>query len=110
MDRCLVAPCGSYCGICKFLNSKKEKLSCLGCGNQKGQLFWGECKTYNCAQQHNNEHCGLCEDFPCELFLNQFDPAQGQKSVFTRAGLLVYRKKFGTEKFVEMTANLGSEE
>lgn len=109
MDVSLLAPCGSYCGTCEFLN-REEKPSCSGCGNQKGHPFWGECKLYACAREHKTEHCGLCEDFPCELFVNQFDPAHGQKSAFTRAGLLVYRTKAGTEKYVEMAKKLKDQE
>jgi hypothetical protein len=51
----------------------------------------------------------MCEDFPCDLFVNQFDPAHGQKSAFTRAGLLAYRKKEGTQKFIEMCKKLEEE-
>jgi hypothetical protein len=61
---------------------------------------------YTCAKEHEVHHCGDCEDFPCDLFINQFDPAHGQKSAFTRAGLLAYRKKAGTEKYVEMITKL----
>ena len=105
----LLAPCGSYCGTCEFLN-REEKPSCSGCGNQKGHPFWGECRLYACAKEHKTEHCGLCQDFPCELFVNQFDPAHGQRSAFTRAGLLAYRKKAGTEKYVEMVKKLKDQE
>jgi hypothetical protein len=38
--------------------------------------------------------------------VNQFDPAHGPKSVFTRAGLLAYRKKVGNEKYIEMAVKL----
>jgi hypothetical protein len=104
----LVAPCGTYCGTCTFLN-RKEKPSCSGCGNQKGHLFWGECKLYACATGRV-EHCGICEEFPCDLFVNQFDPAHGQKSVLTRAGLLAYRRRVGTQKFIEMSEKLDKDE
>ena len=107
MSEKLVAPCGTYCGTCTFLN-RKEKPSCSGCGNQSGHPFWGECKLYGCATGRV-EHCGICEDFPCDLFVNQFDPAHGQKSAFTRAGLLAYRKKVGTQKFIEMCRKLDEE-
>jgi hypothetical protein len=52
----------------------------------------------------------MCEGFPCDLFVDQFDPAHGQKSVFTRAGLLVYRKRVGAQKFVEMSEKLDKED
>lgn len=108
MDEKFLAPCGSYCRTCEFLN-KKEKPSCIGCGNQGGQVFWGECKLYACAKSKEVDHCGDCQDFLCDLFVGQFDPAQGQESVFTRAGLLVYRKKFGSEKFIEIVRKIEEE-
>jgi hypothetical protein len=40
------------------------------------------------------------------MFVNQFDPAYGQKSAFTRAELLAYRKKAGTKKYLEMIMKL----
>jgi len=108
MDKKLLAPCGIYCGTCSFLNSE-QKSSCSGCGNQKGELFWGKCKLYTCATARV-EHCGMCEEFPCDLFVNQYDPAHGQKSAFTRAGLLAYRRKAGAQKFIEMSRKLDEEE
>jgi len=108
MDKNLIAPCGTYCGTCTFLN-RQEKPNCLGCGNQNGEPFWGKCKLHTCAKGRV-EHCGECEDFPCDLFVDQFDPAHGQKSVFTRAGLLVYRRKVGTQKFIEMCEKLDRED
>jgi hypothetical protein len=103
-----LAPCGSYCGVCEFLNSKGFP-SCLGCHKQGGHLFWGECKLFLCAEEKEVKHCGGCHNFPCDLFVNQYDPAQGQKSVFTRAGLLMYRKKFGSEKYIEIVKKLEEE-
>ena len=101
----LLAACGTYCGLCPYF--KKERTPyCSGCGNQKGHLFWGECKPYGCATEHEVEHCGLCGDFPCDLFVESFDPEHGQKSAFLRAGLLAYRKRAGTERYLEMVKKL----
>ena len=108
MDAGLLTPCGTYCLACKFLN-REEKPSCSGCGIQVGSPFWGTCKVYTCAGEHGVNHCGDCEDFPCDLFVHQFDPAHGQKSAFTRAGLLAYRKKGGTQKYIEMIMKLEEE-
>jgi hypothetical protein len=108
MNEKLVAPCGIYCGTCKFF-SRKEKPSCSGCGNQNGEPFWGKCRLYACAKGRV-EYCGMCEDFPCDLFVNQFDPAHGQKSAFTRAGLLVYLRRVGSQKFIEMCKRLQEDE
>ena len=105
MNENLVAPRGSYCGTCEFLN-RKDQPSCSGCRKQAGHPFWGDCKLFACAEEKGVDHCGDCKDFPCELFVNQFDPAHGQESVFTRAGLRAYRKKAGTEKYIEMIKKL----
>ena len=109
MAKTLLAPCGEYCGFCLYY--KKEKTpSCSGCANHKGHPFWGECKLYACATEHKVEHCGLCTDFPCDLFVKQFDPEHGQKSAIIRAGLLAYRKKAGPEKYFEMVKKLKDQE
>jgi hypothetical protein len=108
MNEKFVAPCGTYCGTCKFLN-QKEKPSCSGCGNQNGEPFWGKCRLYACTKGRV-EHCGMCLDFPCDLFVNQFDPEHGQKSAFTRAGLLIYRRRVGPQKFIEMCERLQEED
>jgi len=108
MDMEYVAPCGTYCGTCVFLR-RNETPSCSGCSKQNGQPFWGKCKLHACVTGRV-EHCGICEDFLCDLFVDQFDPSHGQKSVFTRAGLLAYRRKFGTQKFVEMCEKLNKDE
>lgn len=109
MDELLLSPCGTYCGPCEFLN-REEKPSCLGCGYQKGQPFWGECKVYACSKEREVSHCGECPEFPCEVFVNQFDPSHGQRSSFTRAGLLIYRKKVGAEKFIDMVKKIEEEQ
>ncbi len=107
LDKKLLAPCGTFCGLCQYFE-KKRMPYCSGCGNHKGNPFWGECKVYSCSTEHGVEHCGLCKDFPCSLFIGQFDPEHGQKNAIFRAGLLVYRKKAGTEKYLEMVKKTGS--
>ena len=105
MGKDLLASCGAYCGSCSYF--LKERIPhCSACGTHKGHPFWGECKLYACASEHKVEHCGLCNDFPCNLFVDQYDPEHGQKSAVTRAGLLAYRKKAGSEKYVEMVKKL----
>ncbi len=105
MSEAYLTPCGAYCGTCKFLK-REAKPTCAGCGRQAGRPFWGVCKVYQCAADHGVAHCGVCEAFPCDLFVDQFDPAHGLQSVFTRAGLLAYRKRAGTDKYVEMVLRL----
>ena len=52
---------------------------------------------------------GVCEQFPCDLFVDQFDPTHGRKNAFTRAGLLAYRKRVGTQKFIGISKKLEEE-
>ena len=69
------------------------------------------CKLYACATEHEVENCGLCKDFPCDLFVGHFEGApdsiEGQKGAIYRLGLLTYLRKFGTEKCLEMVKKLG---
>ena len=105
LDEQLLAPCGTYCKLCSYFG-KERTPHCPGCGTQEGHLFWGECKLYACSLTHNVEHCGLCKEFPCDLFIDQYDPEHGQKSAIMRAGLLAYRKKAGTQKYIEIVKKL----
>ena len=75
-----------------------------------GHPFWGDCKLYACAEDHKVEHCGLCGEFPCDLFINQYDPEHGQKSAFTRTGLLAYRKKVGNQEYIAVFKKLEEEQ
>ena len=95
-DRKLATPCGSFCGEC---SSFKEK--CAGCGYVKGKPFWGKCRFYSCTKERNIEHCGLCHEFPCDYYLSAYDPSEGIWRVFYRAGQLVYRKKIGTDAWLQ---------
>ena len=105
MEKELLGPCGELCGLCPYYKGEKTP-HCNGCGYQKGHLFHGECRVYFCAEKHDVEHCGLCPEFPCDLLVGQFDPTDGPKSAFLRAGLLAYRKKHGTTKYVETVKKL----
>ena len=56
MDNEMIARCGTYCGICVW----KDKINCLGCKGQKGNMFYGECDKAVCCISKGYEHCGLC--------------------------------------------------
>lgn len=103
-----LAPCGEYCGTCKFFN-RAEAPTCAGCRKQNGTPFWGACKLYACATEQNVPHCGACAEFPCDLFINQYDPSHGPESAFTRAGLLAYRHKAGSKKYIAAVMRLKRE-
>ncbi len=69
--RKLAAVCGRYCGECDAFQDG----ICLGCGYQLGQTRRGECQLVQCCVvEFGLEHCGLCQDFPCELFISQAPP------------------------------------
>jgi len=95
VDLELATPCGSYCGECQYYKKR-----CAGCGRVKGKPFWGECQFYFCTKKKSIEHCGLCLDFPCEYFMSTYDPSEGSWRVFYRAGQLAYRRKIGTEAWL----------
>ena len=109
MEKKLLASCGEYCGFCPYYNEERTQ-HCSGCGVHKGHPFWGECKLYACATEHKVEHCGLCSDFPCDLFLGHFEGApdsiEGQRDAILKVGLLAIREKAGTEKYFEMVKKL----
>lgn len=59
--------CGLDCNNCEY----KEKYNCGGCKATCGKAFYGECSLAKCAIEHEIEHCGLCDSFPCKL-LNSY--------------------------------------
>jgi hypothetical protein len=97
----LLTVCGSDCGYCaNYLGEKQPR--CAGCVALRGKPFWatGVCPIYGCVNKHGVDHCGVCEEFPCEQFINHFDPnnPEGQRNAVTRAGVLAYRAKHRDEK------------
>jgi hypothetical protein len=103
----LAAACGLYCGDCNYLGEQ-----CPGCGNVKGKPFWtGQmglvtCPVYSCSVNRQQiEHCGLCPEFPCEMFSSLRDPslndAEAEKAVRARQDNLTMRKQIGTEAWLK---------
>ncbi|MFC2015836.1 DUF3795 domain-containing protein [Chloroflexota bacterium] len=69
--RRLAAVCGRYCAEC---DAVQDGL-CCGCGYQLGQTRRGECAVYQCCVMLRGlEHCGLCLDFPCQVFASHASP------------------------------------
>jgi len=97
VDLRLATFCGSFCGECR---SFKDGM-CAGCGYVEGKPWWCECRFYSCTKEKNIEHCGLCLEFPCDYYLQAYDPREGVWRVFFRSGQLVYRKKVGTDKWLQ---------
>ncbi|MEE8414540.1 MAG: DUF3795 domain-containing protein [Dehalococcoidales bacterium] len=102
----LVAACGLYCGDCEYIGDK-----CPGCGRIQGRPFWTElfkleaCPLYDCCvNQHHLEHCGLCDEFPCETFTSLRDPSmndeEAEQSWREKKQVLLLRKEIGTEAWL----------
>ena len=66
-----LAYCGLDCQACDF----RAKAKCPGCRAAQGKVFWGECALATCCIAKNLEHCGRCDQFPCEQ-LKQFSFAK----------------------------------
>ena len=96
-------PCGLYCGTCPELEKSCKGKPCMECS---GEMFWGTCELYKCCvEKHKLEHCGLCDEFPCKLFLEHNDPSltkeEAERQNKARRKELRERAKIGTEKWVE---------
>lgn len=103
----LAAPCGIFCGDCEFLDK-----DCTGCRQVHGKPFWAEkykmevCRLYDCCVNEKTlEHCGLCEELPCEMFLSMRDPSmtdeEYEQSLKQRQSDLLRRKEIGTEAWLK---------
>lgn len=76
MDKEMIAFCGTYCGVCE----RRDKTGCKGCKENAGNMFWGECDKARCCIEKGLQHCGECEEMPCEkLRALMDDPEHGDK-------------------------------
>jgi hypothetical protein len=95
-----IPPCGAICENCLACDKP-----CKGCHETGGRPYFyknnEKCPVFECSQNKQIEHCGLCDSFPCDIFLNKFDPDRGIITALRRAGLLSLRKKIGTEKWIK---------
>ncbi len=89
MRRKLAAVCGRYCGECDAYQNGL----CCGCGYQLGQTHRGECAVFRCCVvERGLEHCGICLDFPCQVFIGHAPPLQ----IAQRYRALCDRAEMGT--------------
>ena len=106
-DRKLAPVCGIYCGSCELLGKQ-----CKGCGYVDGKPFWAEqfgvrvCQLHDCCRNSRHlEHCGLCADFPCKVFLEMHDPSmsddEARKSLEARQADLRRRGQVGTDEWLK---------
>jgi hypothetical protein len=93
--------CGTLCGDCEWFKGEREP-HCPGCSEMEGKPFWGSCSLYSCIKERDVEHCGLCDEFPCDRFIDAYDPSKGPRSAVLRAGILAYRARHGDAKAVEL--------
>jgi hypothetical protein len=94
LERRLAAVCGRYCGACAAYKDG----TCCGCGYQLGQTRRGECAVFRCCiADRGLEHCGLCLDFPCQVFVSHAPPSE----VALRYRALHRRTKIGTSAWLD---------
>jgi hypothetical protein len=92
--RRLAAVCGDYCGACRSFVTN----TCCGCGYQLGGTCQGECAVFQCCVLDRGlEHCGICPDFPCQIFLSCAAPLQ----VAHRYQSLMRRSLIGTNAWLD---------
>jgi hypothetical protein len=90
--RRLAAVCGRYCGTCEVYVEEE----CCGCGYCLGRSC--DCDVFVCCVvERGLAHCGLCLDFPCQLFLSH---APGRE-VAVRIKALYHRAEIGTERWLD---------
>jgi len=104
-EKAIFPGCGTLCTDCEWYKGEKTP-QCPGCTYVEGTPFWGECELYYCIQERGVKHCGLCKEFPCDLFMDSFDPDKGPVSSVIRAGILAYRVKHGDEKAIQCIRNI----
>lgn len=102
MKKLTLPPCGAYCEKCDAY-----KKTCAGCVETDGKPFFLKemnldiCQVWQCVAEHKVEHCGICKEFPCDKFLNWYDPKRGIATSLRRAGLLALRKRIRNEAWVK---------
>lgn len=62
--------CGIICSECRFVE-------CKGCVNIDNP-FWGACPVKTCCEHIQQQHCGECAEFPCEMLTGfSYDEKEG---------------------------------
>jgi hypothetical protein len=104
LGRRFAAVCGRYCTTC---DAHKEG-SCYGCAYQLGYTRRGACPIFACCVEARGlEHCGLCLDFPCQVFVGHAAPLEVARLIQA----LFRRAEIGTAAWLaEQAAPLPQEE
>jgi len=86
------AVCGEYCLACE-----ENVDGCRGCAYEMGCVAQRDCAVFQCAVvERGIAHCGLCPDFPCDLFRSDAEPAR----IELRIRALIRRREIGTERWL----------
>lgn len=98
-----IPPCGSYCKNCLYFKRKE----CSGCVETNGKPFYIDqtekdiCPVWECAIGRKVKHCGECDDFPCDMYLDWYCPKMGRTGTLRCAGLLTLRRKIGDKEWIK---------
>lgn len=84
--------CGIDCDKCTVGHSN----GCLGCKEIKGKVFWGECDFFKCNSQKQQEHCGKCSQFPCDM-LKQWASSENPERIDNLRKMNTIKGKCGTD-------------
>jgi len=99
LNRRFAAVCGRYCAPC----DGRQHSACRGCAYQLGATRRGECAIFACCVEARGlEHCGLCLDFPCQVFVSHVAPLETARLI--RA--LFRRAEIGTTAWLAEQAGL----
>lgn len=97
MERRWAAICGKDCEECPKLQT-----GCKGCAYQLGLAPASECAVFRCcAVERGLEHCGLCPNFACQVFISLDSPLQSAK----RYRALARRAEIGTDNWIAERAD-----
>ncbi len=92
--RRLAAACGRFCAACDAFLADR----CTGCACRTAETGAGACPVYGCCVVKKGlEHCGVCPDFACELFLAHAGPLQ----VARHYRALCRRSEIGTSAWLD---------
>lgn len=69
----------SRCGVCCNECTRKYQVGCRGCLCMDKPFWGGDCQVKTCCEARGLDHCGKCQEFPCDMLANMgkdqgFDP------------------------------------
>ena len=83
----MINACGEICDEkCRFYGK-----NCDGCHEIKGKVFWLKeinkevCPFYHCVDKKGLDHCGYCDELPCQIYFEMRDPQMVDDEVFRQS-------------------------